>query len=161
MSLSASFLDSDEVETIDQVGSAAVLRDAILGHSKRLEAALFPMMEALERMRHLAAERLDRPTAVEVFSGPQGAADYPSRSLLQSSGGGSCGGSINTSQVPSQNSPITSFNPAVTSCNTQTITAETVIMANILGAITSTASAISAMQVCEISCIYWSMIYPF
>ena len=144
-SYNPSFWNLDATKT-HQIGPVAVLRDALLGHSKRLEAAMSPMTESLEHMRLLTA---DNPTTLED-RGVWDASGYPGRSLLQSSGGGSCGGSIITSQVPSQNSPITSSSPAVTSCSIQPITTDTVIMANILGAITNTASAISAMQVvCE------------
>ena len=146
-SYNASFWDSDVAQT-HQHGPVTVLHDAILGHSKWLEAAMSPMVESLESMHQLAAELYDNPTALGDPSGPQDATGSLGRTLLQSSGGGSCGGSINASQVPSQNSPITSFSPAVTSCSIQPITTETVIMANILGAITNTASAIGAMQVC-------------
>ena len=132
----------DDTKT-HQIGPVTVLRDAILGHSKRLEAAMSPMVESVEHMRRFTA---DDPTTLED-RGVWDATGYPGRSLLLSSGGGSCGGSIITSQVPSQNSPITSSSPAVTNCSIQPITTETVIMANILGAITNTASAISAMQV--------------
>ena len=142
-SYKAPFWDADDRH---QIGPVAVLRDAILGHSKRLEAAMSPMMEALERMRRFTA---DNPTPPEG-RGVWDTNGYSGRSLLQSSGGGSCGGSVITSQVPSQNSPITSFSPAVTSCSIQPITTDTVILANILGAIANTASAITAMQVCEL-----------
>ena len=128
---------------MDFLGPAAVLREAVLSHKERLRAATAPMSGYLRQTRQLVAELSGWP------KGDTTTTSLPSRTLLQTSAGdGSCGGSVNASQVPGANSSIASFSAPTTNCSIQPITSETVIMANILGAVASTASAIKAIQVC-------------
>ena len=70
------------------------------------------------------------------------------RLLLQSSSDVSCSGVGDHFQTPASGSSIVSYTPPDVTCSSDTITAETVIVANILGAVATTASAITAMQVC-------------
>ena len=139
--------DDDEEPSIESgmnlLGPTAMLRKAVLSHKERLRAATASMSGFLRQTRHLVAELSDRP------KGDTARTSFPSRTLLQTSAGdGSCGGSVNASQVPGANSSIASFSAPTTNCSIQPITSETVIMANILGAVASTASAIKAIQVC-------------
>ena len=140
--------DDDEEPSIESgmnlLGPTAMLRKAVLSHKERLRAATASMSGFLRQTRHLVAELSDRP------KGDTARTSFPSRTLLQTSAGddGSCGGSVNASQVPGANSSIASFSTPTTNCSIQPITSETVIMANILGAVASTASAIKAIQVC-------------
>ena len=127
---------------MDLLGPSAVLRFAVLSHKERLRAATAPVFGYLRQTRQLVAELSDWP------KGDTTRTSFPSRTLLQTSAGGSCGGSVNASQVPGANSSIASFSAPTTNCSIQPITSETVIMANILGAVASTASAIKAIQVC-------------
>ena len=126
------------------LGPTAILLEAVLSHKERLRAATAPMSGHLRQMRQLVAELSGLP------KGETSRASFPGRTLLQTSAGddGSCGGSVNASQVPGANSSIASFSVPTTNCSIQPITSETVIMANILGAVASTASAIKAIQVC-------------
>ena len=132
-----------------QLVPGVVLSDAVtFGHYARLRAATTPMSLSLKQLHELAVElhedsRSPKFVSVEARYGLLG------RSLLQTLGGGSCGGLVNTSQLPGSNSSIASFNVVSTNCNIQPILPETVIMANILGAVASTSSAISAIQVCS------------
>ena len=131
---------------LDLLGPAAVLRDAILSHKERLRAATAPMSNYLRQTRRLVAELSDWP------KGDTMRINFIGRTLLQTSAGddGSCGVSVNASQAPGANSSIASFSAPTTNCSIQPITSETVIMANILGAVASTASAIKAIQVCMV-----------
>ena len=123
----------DESEpAADKVGLVHLLNDAASCYASLLHVALAPVKSSLAQMQHLVKE-----------VGRHGVGS--GRSLLQSSP--SCGDLGDMSQTPNATSSIVSSSPPDVTCNLETITAETVIMANILGAVASTASAVTAMQV--------------
>ena len=115
------------------IGSAHLLDDAASGYAAMRRAALAPMQSSLSQLRHLTAEI--RSSGVGMTG----------RSLLQSST--ACGDLGDLSQTPNSTSTISPSSPPDLACNLGAITAETILMANILGAVASTASAITAMQV--------------
>ena len=117
----------------DHAGLSHLLDDAASGYTALLHVALAPVKSSLAQMQRLVTEV--RRSRV-VGSG---------RSLLQSSS--SCGDLGDMSQTPNSTSSIVPLSQPDVTCNLETITAETVIMANILGAVASTASAVTAMQV--------------
>ena len=114
----------------DKVGLAHLLDNAASGYAALLDEALAPVKSSLAQMQRLVTE-VGRSG---VGSG---------RSLLQSS----CGDLGDMSQTPNGTSSIVPLSQPDITCNLDTITAETVIMANILGAVASTASAVTTMQV--------------
>ena len=68
----------------------------------------------------------------------------------------SCSGGVgNLIQMPPSGSTIVSYSPPVITCTSETIRAETIAMANILGAVVSAASAVAAMQVCMMASSVW------
>ena len=114
----------------DKAGLAHLLDNAASGYAALLQGALSPVKSSLVQMQRLVTE----VRRSGVGSG---------RSLLQSS----CGDLGDMSQSPNGTSSIVPLSQPDVTCNLETITAETVIMANILGAVASTASAVTAMQV--------------
>ena len=138
----------DEDDSAVQLDPRMVLYDAVtLGHYARLRASTTPMSRSLRQLHELAVElRYKDPSSPKIM-GARARYGLLGRSLLQTPGGGSCGGLVNTSQLPGSNSSIASFSILSTNCDIQPILPETVIMANILGAVASTSSAIGAIQV--------------
>ena len=125
-----------------QAGLAFLLQEAAHSYDAVLRTALAPVQSALSGMQRLAKQ------LSEVEDGGAGG---NGRLLLQSSGS-SCSGVGDLSQTPASGSSIVSYSPPDVTCSSETITAETVVMANILGAVASTASAITAMQVRSAQC---------
>ena len=127
-------------DAAQQAGLTFLLQDAAQSYDALLGRVLAPVQDALASMQRLAKELLSK---VEGGASGGGGSD---RLLLQSSGA-SCSGVGDLSQTPASGSSIVSYSPPDVTCSSETITAETVVMANILGAVASTASAIKAMQV--------------
>ena len=132
------------IDTTKEAGLAFLLQDAALGYDILLRTAMAPVQGALSSMQRLAKELA---AADDDPDGGGGGGGGRGRLILQLSSGASCSGVGDLSQTPAFGSPIVSYTPPDVTCSSETITAETVIMANILGAVATTASAITAMQV--------------
>ena len=118
-------------------GMNSMLRGITLDYSSSLSSAVQPLQATVEQMQSLMKDmNLDLSTSPDQR--------HEGRLLLESQ---SCRGV--KAVAPSSNSSIVSSDPAVVSCNTamQDIMPETVILASIMGAVATTASAAADIQV--------------